>query len=130
VRSSEAYLLAHVVSTWNGTDRERGDPLLLPTMTRQSGKTWDASQLAQFLDHARRDRLAGLWVLLAETGMRRSEALGLRWSDVDLDAARGSVSQTLTYVGTKAVFGDPKTARSRRLIAFAPETVTALRARL
>lgn len=31
------------------------------------------------------DRSYPLWVLLATTGMRRGEALGLRWCDVDLE---------------------------------------------
>jgi integrase len=60
--------------------------------------------------------------------MRRGEALGLRWSDVDLDVGRASISQTLTYVGTRAVLSEPKTHRSRRFVALAPEAVTALRA--
>src|SRR5205807_1869230 len=50
--------------------------------------SWDAATLRQFLavSMATSDRLHPLWVLLATTGMRRGEALGLRWSDVDLDA--------------------------------------------
>lgn len=36
-----------------------------------------------------------LWVLIATTRMRRGEALGLRWSDVVLDAGRARVVQTL-----------------------------------
>ncbi len=49
--------------------------------------TWTAEQLRTFLDGTRGDRLHAAWLLLATSGMRRGEALGLRWSDVDLDAA-------------------------------------------
>ena len=41
------------------------------------------------------DRLLACWWLLASTGMRRGEVLGLRWSDLDLDNARLSVNRTL-----------------------------------
>jgi len=39
-------------------------------------------------------RLYALVLLLLVTGARRSEALGLRWRDVDLKAARASVGKT------------------------------------
>ncbi|MEP6871860.1 MAG: site-specific integrase, partial [Anaerolineaceae bacterium] len=59
-------------------------------------QAWDAATLRAFLDASSKDsdRPHGLWVLLATTGMRRGEALGLRWSDLDLDAARLRVVQT------------------------------------
>jgi integrase len=57
----------------------------------------------------------GLAVLLAATtGMRRGEILGLRWDEIDLDAALLRVRQG-------------KTPRSRRTISLPPFTVTALR---
>jgi len=51
---------------------------------------WDAATLRRFLDASRTadDPLHALWVLLARTGMPRGEAVGRRWSDVDLDSAR------------------------------------------
>jgi integrase len=60
------------------------------------------------------DPLYALWVLLATTGLRRGEALGLRWSDVDLERETISVSQTLTTVGHRVVVSPPKSDRSRR----------------
>ena len=66
--------------------------------------------------------------------MRRGEALGLRWDDIDLSEGRLSVNRTLVQVGdyrsgnTGAAWGTPKTARGRRAIALDPETVAALRA--
>jgi integrase len=49
-------------------------------------RTWAGAELGRFLEHVAGDRLAGAWWPLATTGMRRSEVLGLRRSDVDLDA--------------------------------------------
>ena len=62
------------------------------------------------------------------TGLRRSELLGLRWCDIDLDLATLSVVQTLHQLknGTY-VFGKPKTRGSRRMIALSPSLALLLR---
>jgi integrase len=62
------------------------------------------------------------------TGMRRGEILGLRWSDIDLKAARLTVNQSLERLGGKTVFKPPKTTGSRRTITLPALTVEALRA--
>lgn len=68
-------------------------------------------------------------VLLAvTTGMRRGELLGLRWSDVDLDASTLTINQSLERVKGKFVFKAPKTRTSRRTISLPAMTVEALRA--
>ena len=41
------------------------------------------------------------WRLLAATGMRRGEALALRWRDVDLDAGRLTVRRSVGVVKDK-----------------------------
>ncbi|MEV4480274.1 hypothetical protein [Micromonospora coxensis] len=45
---------------------------------------WTAAQLASFLDYVRDDTLYALWWLIALRGLRRGEAAGLRWVDIDL----------------------------------------------
>ena len=62
-------------------------------------KTWDRETVARFLDLARDDRYRPPWFFLSTTGCRRGEALGLRWSDVDLDSGRCSIRQQVTVVG-------------------------------
>ena len=47
--------------------------------------TWSASEVRTFLDSVRGDRFYPLWLLYATTGLRRGEALGLRWRDLELD---------------------------------------------
>jgi hypothetical protein len=71
---------------------------------------WEASELGRFLDYAATDRLGALFEVMALTGLRRGEALGLRWSDVDLAAAALLVKQQLVQVGRQREFGPPKTA--------------------
>ncbi len=89
--------------------------------------TWTAAELRGFLDGVRGDRLAAAYLLLATTGMRRGEALGLRWVDVDLDAGRAAIRQTVIAVAHQPVFGTPKTAKGRRTVALDAVTVAALR---
>jgi integrase len=59
--------------------------------------------------------------------MRRGEALGLRWADVDLDAGRLRVVQTITQTRSKVEIGEPKTSLGRRAIALDKATVGLLR---
>ena len=90
---------------------------------------WDAATLRTFLSRSREsgDRLHALWVLLATTGMRRGEAIGLRWKDVDFDHGRLRVVQTITQTRGKVTIGEPKTKSGRRSIALDDATVSVLR---
>lgn len=54
-------------------------------------EAWTAAELRTFLDWDRdvyRDDLYTLWLVIASTGMRRGEAIALRWGDVDLKGSR------------------------------------------
>jgi integrase len=90
---------------------------------------WDAATMRAFLDASRaaEDRLHPLWVLLATTGMRRGEALGLRWADLDLDAGRARVVQTIVQTRGLVTIGEPKTAKGRRSISLDSSTLAVLR---
>ncbi len=98
----------------------------------RAAKTWTAAELAAFLDATRGTREHALWHLLATTGLRRGEALGLAWANVDLDAARITIVRTLIDIhdtdDDRPVWSDPKTAAGRRSVALDPGTVAVLRA--
>ncbi len=67
-------------------------------------------------------------MLLGTAGLRIGEALGLRWSDIDLDQGRLQVRRALQRQrGRGLVFVEPKTARSRRLVYLSQLAVEALR---
>ena len=80
-------------------------------------KVWTPEQLRAFLESVMHDRIYAAWHLLATTGMRRGEVLGLRWLDAALDAGRLSVVQALGVIRRQLVFSEPKTAKGRRAIA-------------
>lgn len=82
---------------------------------------WSEAEVATFLRHAEEHPLSLLWFTLLETGMRRSEALGLHWSSVDWDSPALLVSQTAVQNKTKGeatmkIQPMGKTSASRRAI--------------
>ena len=91
-------------------------------------KTWSAKQLKAFLESIAGRPPRALWHMIAMTGMRRGEACGLRWEDVDLEKARLSVRRALIPNGDGVVVSEPKTAKGRRAIALDPSTVEVLKA--
>jgi integrase len=88
---------------------------------------WNAEQLSGFLSHVRDDRLFAFWRLLSMTGCRRGEALGLRWDDLDVEAATLTIRRALVPLGAEVIVSEPKTARGRRRIALDPLTIEALK---
>lgn len=62
------------------------------------------------------------------TGLRRAEAAGLRWSDVDFTAGVIRVQVQRTTEGYKVVEREPKTASGRRRVPVDPGVMVALRA--
>ena len=90
-------------------------------------KTWTKEQLKKFLESVAEERLSPLWHTIAMTGMRRGEALGLRWSDVDLENGRLSVRRALIPSGREVIVSEPKTIKGRRVIAIDPGTIEVLK---
>ena len=66
-------------------------------------------------------------MLIASTGLRKGEALALRWDRVDLGAGTLKVAATLGRIGDRLVISEPKTARSRRTVPLSPASVAMLR---
>ena len=60
------------------------------------------------------------------TGVRRGELLGMRWSDLDLEAGTLTINQSVERIKGKVTFKAPKTKTSRRSITLPSATVQAL----
>lgn len=116
---------------WGRLARNPADASDPPRSAQKDGQAaaWDGPTLRRFLDSSRAemDRLYPLWVVLATTGMRRGEALGLRWVDIDLDAGRMRVVQTVIQTRSSVSLGVPKTSQGRRSVSLDPITVGVLR---
>lgn len=107
--------------------RNVADMVNKPKQDKKPRPTLDPEEARRFLEAAREDRLHALYVLAILHGLRRGELLGLRWADVDLEAGRLSITQAMKIVNNRPAFGEPKTARSRRLVELTPLAVEALR---
>lgn len=100
-----------------------------PSISRSSRSmnVWTSDQLRSFLDEVAGHDLYPLYFLAATTGMRRGELAGLRWRNVDLDAARLTVNQQVVSVEYELIEDDLKTASSRRTIDLDEQTTVMLR---
>lgn len=89
---------------------------------------WTPDELSTFLDAAQDHELYPLFRLVALTGIRRGEACGLQWPDIDLVAEVIHVRRTLAVVDGAPRVEPPKSRRSRRVIDIDDETAAILRA--
>ncbi len=94
---------------------------------------WTPEELRRFLAQTADEALGPVFHLAALSGMRRGEVCGLRWTDVDLDAARIEVRQQLNVVrgapnGGLQFSERTKTDHGRRSIDLDAGTVAVLKA--
>jgi integrase len=81
----------------------------LPDAQRPKVNPWSPAELGAFLDHIGSHRLGSLFEVIAFCGLRRGEALGLRWRDVDMSAGVLVVPEQLAGVkGGQPIFAPPK----------------------
>ena len=97
---------------------------------RKTGATWSAGELAAWLRVAVDDRDAAMWVLVATTGMRRSELAGAMRKLLDLDNGILTLEDTRVVVDGKAEDSDGKTDSSSRTVSLDAITVAYLRRHL
>jgi len=103
-----------------------------PKNNRHEMHVMSETDLHIFLELARSTEYYSLFYALLFTGMRRNEALALRWQDVDLLLCQLSITRSMQHLnsaakGHRTSFKEPKTEKSRRLIALSPSTVAVLR---
>ena len=88
---------------------------------------WSPAEVETFRVSVAGHRLYALW-LVSMYGLRRSEVLGLRWSDVDLDTGTLRVRRGRVAVGSEVVEGRTKAPkRSDRMLPMPDELTEALR---
>jgi integrase len=87
-----------------------------------------AGQIRTLLASTEDHYLHPLWVVLATTGMRVGEALGLQWRDVDLDAGMVTIRRQAQWQkGPGMVLSEVKTKASHRTLPLVPGTIAVLR---
>ena len=100
----------------------------LPKRERKEMKVLTSEQVKVFMEASVYSIMKPLFSLLITSGMRPSEALGLKWTDVDYKNNRVTVNRTLTRF-TKGGWKleEPKTSKSRRTIPLPSSTMADLK---
>jgi len=84
-------------------------------------------EIQTFLEAARQTAYFHLYNTILFTGLRRSEVLALRWSDVDLLLSQISVSRSIHQLRDGSyIFRQPKSAKGRRTVALSPSATQVL----
>ena len=98
-----------------------------PRLQRQEMRAMSESDIHIFLEFAKSTPYYALFYTALFTGMRRSELLALRWSDIDLILCQIYVNRTLHQLKTgEIIYRQPKTDKGRRQIALSPSTTLVL----
>jgi integrase len=124
---------------WEMVGRNAASLSRPPRAPRREGRSLSPEQVGKLVTAMTEDRLASLFLTMLGTGLRRGEALGLRWSDVDLEHAVLTVRNQLRRepgrldpeVGKRAgaalVLVEPKTSSSKRIVPLCDWVVEALK---
>ena len=87
---------------------------------------WTPEQTGRFLDAISHDRLYPLYHLVTFRGLRRGEAVGLHWSDVDLENGLLAITTQVIQLGWATEEGAPKSSAGERLVPLDEGTVRVL----
>jgi len=113
---------------WGLLVRNPADAIDAPRATHTEMKVMSEEDLNRFLEVSKPTPYYTLFYLALFTGMRRSELLGLRWSDVDLLLCQISVTRAMHRLRNgDIVFRPPKTAKGRRIVSLSPSAALVLR---
>jgi integrase len=92
-------------------------------------KALTLAEMYAFLDASKDDALYPLFYLLFSTGVRRGEALGLRWQYIDFEGRTIEFNQQVKTVDGKAVVGPLKTKKSIRKLSVGTDLLEVLQER-
>ncbi|MFC2035269.1 tyrosine-type recombinase/integrase [Chloroflexota bacterium] len=104
-----------------------------PRIEHKTVTTLKPEHVSAFCNAAESTPFYCLFYLLLHTGMRRGEALALKWKNVDMGLANLgiqaylSVTQSLGKVNGNTLIKEPKTGAGRRRIALSPSLNLVLR---
>ena len=113
---------------WQLVQRNVADSVDAPKYRQKEMNTFDEEGMLAFLESVKATEYYSVFYTALFTGMRRSELLALRWSDLDLDLGYISINRNLHHLADKSfVFQPPKTTKSRRQVPLSPSTSIILR---
>ncbi len=112
--ASKSIILVHTVlhtaleqaKDWKLIPDNPADGITLPRVERKPVKALTIEQAKAFLHAARGEPLELALRLCLSLGLRRGEAAGLRWCDVDFKGNRLHINGTLTYIQRQGLIWD------------------------
>lgn len=114
---------------WQTIARNVADAVDPPRARRKEMRALTGPEVHRLLEACEDTPWHPMFHTLTWTGLRRSELLGIRWKDVDLNLATLRVVQTLQKLNDGTfIIQEPKTASGRRTIALSPASCLVLRA--
>lgn len=112
-------------SSINGSTREASETI--PRVTKQEAKHLTPESVREILDAASGSRYEPVLRLISATGLRRGEAIGLEWSDIQFEKKLMRVRFTVSRVQGQLIKTSPKTANSRREIPLSDGVIQLLK---
>jgi integrase len=98
-----------------------------PKKIKREASVYTAEQMLTLFDKVRGTRLEPLVMLCAYLGLRREEACGLSWSDIDYETQTIRIVNTRTMAGGVIIEGDTKTDESTRKLHMTDDLAEFLR---
>ncbi len=115
IRSILAQALDQAIR-WGSVNRNVATLSRPPKQQRSEGRTMTPEEARTLLEAVEGHRNEALYALMLSTGLRRGEALGLKWQDFDPATGVLQIRRQLKREGGALVTSDTKTARSRRAV--------------
>lgn len=102
---------------WRLLTYNPADAVELPRQSRKEINVLSTEQTRALLRAANKDRIGALFALAVTAGLRPSEYLALKWTDLDMKAGTISVTRSLEWLqGGGWQFAETKRSRSRRTV--------------
>lgn len=126
-------LISSIMSTavqWQIISSNPCDRIKPPKAERKEAEYLDETQAVELLAALSDEPITykTLFTVILYTGMRRGEACGLEWADIDLDNGIVDINKSSLYLPGKGVFDDDtKNATSRRVIRLPLPAIAALK---
>lgn len=106
----------------------------LPQEEPQEVEPFTREEALRILETVKDDRLYAIYFLMFGAGLRRGEALGLKWRDINFKESKMHIKRSLREQKDDETgkyllkFSPPKSKKSRRTIPLTPELVAVLKA--